>query len=159
MCCCVNARSVQAPACVLSCCRLTLELPQFGRLAYDLHLPQDNVTLSAVEDAFYLLADRQPCQLLAAEAEAARAAPVVPQEELPEAAGTRQQQAAGLLGRLPVGARVPATGLEMRRGFRWRRQRSLFCLSSFQRRWSGWPACVTGGVDGLGWVSLVCVKS
>lgn len=47
-------------------CRLTLELPQFGKLAYDLHVPQDNITLSAVEDIFYLLSDRKPCQMLAA---------------------------------------------------------------------------------------------
>jgi hypothetical protein len=45
---------------------LTLELPQFGKLAYDLHVPQDNITLSAVEDIFYLLSDRKPCQMLAA---------------------------------------------------------------------------------------------
>lgn len=55
-------------------CRLTLELPQFGRLAYDLHLSQDNVTLSAIEDVFYLLSDRKPCEILAAEAAQAHAA-------------------------------------------------------------------------------------
>jgi hypothetical protein len=58
----------------LSLCRLTLELPQFGRLAYDLHLSQDNVTLSAIEDVLYLLSDRKPCEILAAEAAQAHAA-------------------------------------------------------------------------------------
>eukprot|EP00775_Hariotina_reticulata_P011559 gene11560-11703_t len=38
--------------------RLTMELPQFGKLAYDLHIGQDNRSLSAVEDAFYVLSDR-----------------------------------------------------------------------------------------------------
>ena len=59
--CCVDA-------CCCCCCRLTLELPQFGKLAYDLHFAQDNVTLSAVEDVFYLLSDRKPCQMLSAAA-------------------------------------------------------------------------------------------
>jgi hypothetical protein len=53
---------------------MILELPQFGKLAYDLHLPQDNVTLSAVEDIFYLLSDRKPCQILAAQAASSAAA-------------------------------------------------------------------------------------
>lgn len=41
-----------------------MELPQFGKLAYDLHIPQDNKSLSAVEDAFYALSDRRPCLAL-----------------------------------------------------------------------------------------------
>jgi len=45
-------------------CRLTLELPQFGKLAYDLHMPQDNVTLSAVEDVFYMLSDRKAYEVV-----------------------------------------------------------------------------------------------
>lgn len=45
---------------------MTLELPQFGKLAYDLHVPQDLVTLSAVEDIFYMLSDRKPCQMMGA---------------------------------------------------------------------------------------------
>jgi hypothetical protein len=53
---------------------MILELPQFGKLAYDLHLPQDNVTLSAIEDIFYLLSDRKPCQILAAQSASLAAA-------------------------------------------------------------------------------------
>lgn len=47
---------------------MTLELPQFGKLAYDLHVPQDGKSLSAVEDVFYMLSDRKPCQMLLAAA-------------------------------------------------------------------------------------------
>lgn len=41
-----------------------MELLQFGKLAYDLNIPQDNKSLSAVEDAFYVLSDRRPCLAL-----------------------------------------------------------------------------------------------
>lgn len=51
--------------------RLTMELPQFGKLAYDLHIGQDNKSLSAIEDAFYVLSDRKPCMAIQAAAAAA----------------------------------------------------------------------------------------
>lgn len=58
----------RAHVCMSMFFRLVMDLPQFGKLAYDLHLSQDNVTLSAIEDIFYLLSDRQACQALAATA-------------------------------------------------------------------------------------------
>jgi hypothetical protein len=40
---------------------MTLDLRSLGKLAFDVHISQDNKSLSAVEDVFYLLSDRRPC--------------------------------------------------------------------------------------------------